>query len=189
MDQRTTFASNSDAATLAPGADRLAAQKQPASSPKGRVVVSLRNVHKSYTSAAGDTVDVLKGLNLTIQAGSFNVIRGESGSGKTSLLRILGMLDSNFDGEYLFAGHDVTRAPDWRRDELRASNIGFIFQDGQLLAHLKIRDNISLPIRLQGMGEERRTALQRIATLAPQFFTDAELADGILASLPKRVSG
>jgi ABC-type lipoprotein export system ATPase subunit len=152
-------------------------------------VLSLRDVRKFYKSPNGEVTEVLKGLHLSIQAGSFTVIRGESGSGKTSLLRILGMLDSNFDGEYLFAGHDVTRAPDWRRDELRASNIGFIFQDGQLLAHLKIRDNISLPIRLQGMGEERRTALQRIATLAPQFFTDAELADGILASLPKSVSG
>ena len=188
MDQRTTFASNSDAATLAPGADRLAAQKQPASSPKGRVVVSLRNVHKSYTSAAGDTVDVLKGLNLEIEAGSFNVIRGESGSGKTSLLRILGMLDSDFGGNYLFAGEDVKACPEWRRDELRSDNIGFIFQDGRLLGHLAVRENIALPIRLQGTAEQRRALAKTVAALAPRFFNPDEIKKDILSSRPTQVS-
>jgi ABC-type lipoprotein export system ATPase subunit len=152
-------------------------------------VLALSNVRKSYKSANGEVTEVLKGLDLSIQAGSFNVIRGESGSGKTSLLRILGMLDSNFEGNYLFAGHDVKAAPDWRRDELRASNIGFIFQDGQLLAHMKIRDNITLPIRLQGTAEERANALQRIASLAPEFFTAKELSNDILSNRPTRVSG
>ena len=156
--------------------------------PRG-MVLSLRDVCKFYKSANGEVTEVLKGLDLSIQAGSFNVIRGESGSGKTSLLRILGMLDSNFDGDYLFAGDDAKAAPDWCRDELRASNIGFIFQDGQLLAHMKIRDNIALPIRLQGTAEERRNALPRIAALASEFFTDSELASDILSNRPARVSG
>lgn len=152
-------------------------------------VLSLRDVCKIYKSASGEVTDVMKGVDLSIQAGSFTVIRGESGSGKTSLLRILGMLDTNFSGDYLFTGHDVKAAPDWRRDELRAANIGFIFQDGQLLAHLKIRDNITLPIRLQGTAEERRNVLQRIAALAPEFFTGKELANDILSNRPTRVSG
>lgn len=152
-------------------------------------VLSLRDVHKSYKSANGEVTDVLNGLDLSIEAGSFNVIRGESGSGKTSLLRIIGMLDSNFDGEYRFADHKVKAAPDWRRDELRAGNIGFIFQDGQLLAHLKLGDNITLPLRLQGSPEERRSALQRLTTLAPQFFGASEVANDILSNRPARVSG
>jgi ABC-type lipoprotein export system ATPase subunit len=152
-------------------------------------VLSLRDVRKVYKSVTGEVTEVLKGVDLSIQTGSFTVIRGESGSGKTSLLRILGMLDSSFSGDYLFAGHDVKAAPDWRRDELRAANIGFIFQDGQLLAHLKIRDNITLPIRLQGTAEERRNALQRIAALAPEFFTGKELANDILSNRPAKVSG
>ena len=181
MDQLTGFASNS-------GAERLAAQKRPASSPKGHIVVALRNVHKSYTSAIGETVDVLKGLNLEIEAGSFNVIRGESGSGKTSLLRILGMLDSDFGGTYLFAGEDVKASPEWRRDELRSDNIGFIFQDGRLLGHLAVRENITLPIRLQGTPEQRRALPKTIAALAPRFFTTREIDNDILASRPTQVS-
>lgn len=154
-----------------------------------RTLLTLRTICKSYKSANGEVAEVLKGLNLSIEAGSFNVIRGESGSGKTSLLRILGMLDSNFDGDYIFVVDDIKTKPDWYRDELRANNIGFIFQDGQLFAHMAIRENVALPIRLQGTAEQRRNAQKSIASLAPKFFTEKELADEILSSSPKKVSG
>ena len=157
-------------------------------SPRG-AVISLRDLRKSYVSANGEVAEVLKGLDLEIEAGSFNVIRGESGSGKTSLLRILGMLDSKFDGDYLFAGDDIKARSDWYRDELRSNNIGFIFQDGQLFAHMAVRENIVLPLRLQGTAEQRRGARQRIADLAPIFFTDEELNKHILSNRPKQVSG
>jgi ABC-type lipoprotein export system ATPase subunit len=165
-----------------------APQKEPASLPRN-VVLSLRGICKSYKSASGETAEVLKCLNLEIQAGSFNVIRGESGSGKTSLLRIIGMLDGDFEGDYLFVGNDVRSNPLWYRDELRSNNIGFIFQDGQLFAHMAVRDNVELPMRLQGTFAERRNARQRILTLAPSFFTERELDDDILSSRPNQVSG
>src|SRR4051812_9289597 len=87
------------------GMDRVAPGEL--ESPARHIAIALRDINKSYTSANGEVAEVLKGLNLEIEAGSFNVIRGESGSGKTSLLRILGMLDSKFDGDYLFAGDDI----------------------------------------------------------------------------------
>ncbi len=152
-------------------------------------VVALRNVYKSYSSTTGEVVEVLKGLNLEIKAGSFNVIRGESGSGKTSLLRILGMLDSDFEGDYVFLGADVKSKADWQRDELRANNIGFIFQEGRLFEHLSIRDNVSLPVRLQGSDGERRSLRQTIDAMAPRFFTAEELSNHILANRPAQVSG
>src|ERR1700691_689618 len=87
-------------AAIAPDA-RPMMESAPKLAGKTRVLVSLCNVCKSYTSPNGETTEVLKQLNLEIKAGSFTVIRGESGSGKTSLLRILGLLDSNFAGKYL----------------------------------------------------------------------------------------
>src|SRR6266404_1751085 len=118
---------------LSPSSDVLGAR---------RTIILLRNVSKSYVSANGENAEVLKNLDLEIEVGSFNVIRGESGSGKTSLLRILGMLDTKFEGDYQVDGADLKNQPNWYLDELRSNNIGFIFQDGQLFAHLSVKENI-----------------------------------------------
>jgi ABC-type lipoprotein export system ATPase subunit len=157
--------------------------------PLPSLVVKLSNIWKSYRSVNGEETVVLKGLDLSIKAGSFNVIRGESGSGKTSLLRILGMLDGNFNGEYLFMANDVKTKPYWYRDELRANNIGFIFQDGQLFAHMSIVENVALPVHFQGTAEQRRSVKNFIALLSKDFFSSKELDEDILSHRPKLVSG
>ena len=151
-------------------------------------IISLRGISKTYV-VGDEKTEVLKSIDLDIEAGSFNVIRGESGSGKTSLLRILGMLDTDFQGTYQFGDVEVKSQPDWYKDELRANNIGFIFQDGQLFAHLAVRENIILPVRLQGTREERKVAGQRLRELAPTFFKEDELAKHILTKKPAKVSG
>jgi len=159
------------------------------SSAKG-ALLSLKNVCKSYESGNGEIVVVLNGVNLEIEPGSFNVIRGESGSGKTSLLRIIGLLDSKFEGHYQFAGDDIKPRPDWYRDELRSANVGFIFQDGQLFNHMAVRENVIVPVRLQGTAEQLRGIQSRIVELAPQFFTEKELnEDDLLSKRPSKVSG
>lgn len=170
---------------IEPGLDREAAEH----GQKRGTIISLRNVRKTFTSSTGEVIEVLKGINLDIEAGSFNVIRGESGSGKTTLLRILGMLDSHFEGSYDFAGEDVQNRPDWYCDELRSINIGFIFQDGRLFNHLDVRENIALPVRLQGNLQARRSLFKTISTLAPKFFTSTELSQNILSGRPTQVSG
>ena len=152
-------------------------------------VISLRSVKKTYFTATGEVIEVLKGVDLDIMAGSFNVIRGESGSGKTSILRILGMLDTDFEGDYSFAGDIIRKHSSWYLDELRSSNIGFIFQDGGLFEHLNVRENISLPVRLQGTAEERKALPDTIREMAPHFFTMDEIQRNLLSNRPTQVSG
>jgi ABC-type lipoprotein export system ATPase subunit len=149
-------------------------------------IIALRDIDRSFPSALGQRVEILKGLSLDIMPGSFTVIRGESGSGKTTLLRILGMLDSGFSGEYLFAEHRIEHRPDWFLDEIRAENIGFIFQEGRLFGHLTLRKNIEIPLLL--LGDRRLRAGSIVEELAPRFFED-DRRDEILDLRPGPASG
>ncbi|MEO1687778.1 MAG: ABC transporter ATP-binding protein, partial [Pseudomonadota bacterium] len=170
----------------APAASRERADAGADASP----MISLRNIRRTFRSPRGDDVTtVLKGVDFSAPAGSFNVIRGESGSGKTTLLRVLGMLDSGYDGSYALGGTEVSGRPDWWLDEVRAANIGFIFQDGQLLAHMTLADNIAAPVRLLGDEAQRRSAADDVAGAAPVFFTQAELSSGLLNAKPTLASG
>ncbi|WAP70367.1 ABC transporter ATP-binding protein [Jiella pelagia] len=158
-------------------------------------IIQLLNVRRSYDRP--DDRDsstrhvVLGGINLTITPGSFTVIRGESGSGKTTLLRILGMMDSEYEGVYEFGGIDVREKADWWLDELRSNNVGFIFQDGQLLPHLSLRANAELPLRIRAKSRrERENSRGAIESAAPDFFDPKEeIASGVLDKQPKQVSG
>jgi ABC-type lipoprotein export system ATPase subunit len=151
-------------------------------------IIALRDITRSFRSAFGEQVEILKGLRLDIAPGSFTVIRGESGSGKTTLLRILGMLDSEFAGEYRFARHRVEGRPDWFLDEIRAENIGFIFQEGRLFGHLTLRKNIEIPVLLLGDRAARLGAASAVDALAPRFFDD-ERRRAILDLRPGPASG
>jgi ABC-type lipoprotein export system ATPase subunit/ABC-type lipoprotein release transport system permease subunit len=153
------------------------------------VLISIRAITKSYISGNGEETQVLKGVTLDIAGGSFNVIRGESGSGKTSLLKILGLLDRGHGGVFVFSGEPLENKPEWYRDEMRANNIGFIFQEGQLFSHMSIEDNAGVPVRLQGSKEQRHKLKQYIASIAPIFFNEAERSAHILSNRPSRVSG
>lgn len=158
-------------------------------------LIELKNVTRSFETAQDGTVHVLRGIDLSIEPGSFNVIRGESGSGKTTLLKVLGFLDSAFGGNYQFGAVGVEDQADWWLDEVRSANIGFIFQDGQLFDHLTLRQNIELPLSIQGSAAIGADAGERIARLAPMFFKPQELAPsdasegGLLSSRPVRASG
>ena len=151
-------------------------------------IIALRDISRSFPSALGQQVEILRRLDLEIMPGSFTVIRGESGSGKTTLLRILGMLDSEFTGEYLFAEHRVERRPDWFLDEIRAENIGFIFQEGRLFGHLSLRRNIEIPLLLLGDRASRRQSGSMVDALVPRFFND-DRRNEILDLRPGPASG
>ena len=149
-------------------------------------LIELEGLTRSFSSEHEGAVEVLMGIDLTIESGSFNVVRGESGSGKTTLLKVLGFLDSGYGGKYRFGGESVESRPDWWLDEVRSTNIGFIFQDGQLFEHLTLRQNISLPLNIQGFGD----ADKRVAELAPEFFNARELwTSGLLDGRPGPASG
>jgi ABC-type lipoprotein export system ATPase subunit/ABC-type lipoprotein release transport system permease subunit len=152
-----------------------------------RTIISLRNITRSFPSGPNETITIVDDVSLDIKAGSFTVIRGESGTGKTSLLRILGMLDTHYDGEYFLDGTSVTGRPDWFLDEIRAQNIGFIFQEGRLFDHMSLKRNIEIPLQLHGVTD-RHQLDETIAHLQPVFF-GKDGRSNILNQMPGPSSG
>ena len=93
-------------------------------------------------------IDVLKGINLTINNQEFIAIMGKSGSGKTTLLKLLGMLDRPTEGKVFFKGEDSNSLRGDRLAMIRRREIGFIYQDYYLMDSLSIKENIMLPLIL-----------------------------------------
>ena len=105
-------------------------------------MIQLRHVSKSYTPKSGVPIEVLSGVDLSIEAGTFAAISGASGCGKSTLLLIAGGLMRPDAGEVTVGGHNLTAI---RGDELgrrRAETVGFVFQRFHLLPYLSVRDNI-----------------------------------------------
>ena len=154
----------------------------------GSAIIRLRGITREFVSGNGEVTRVLDNVNLDIERGSLNVISGESGSGKTTLLRILGMLDNGYEGDYLFEDVSVLGQPDWYLDELRANNLGFIFQEGRLFGHMTLRRNIELPLELHG-DHQRHRLDEAVQKLEPEFFSIDERAKGTLDLQPGSASG
>lgn len=108
-------------------------------------VVELKDINKFY-KVGKDKLHVLKSINLTIKKGEFVMIMGKSGSGKTTLLNILGFLDRFDEGKYLFHEKDVTGLNESQRSVFRNTNIGFVFQQFNLINTLNIYQNVELPM-------------------------------------------
>ena len=102
----------------------------------------------------GLSQQVLKDVNFTIHEGEFVSIMGHSGSGKSTLMNILGCLDRPTSGEYILAGHAISRLNDDELAELRGKTLGFVFQSFNLLMKRTIADNVSLPLIYQGCGKK-----------------------------------
>ncbi len=111
----------------------------------------LINIKKSY----GKT-DVLQGLDLTVEEGEFVVVRGKSGVGKSSLLKILGLLESPDHGKVILFENDINGLSDDKRAKIRLDHIGFIFQFFNLIPSLTILENIELPLALAGVNKKER---------------------------------
>jgi putative ABC transport system ATP-binding protein len=104
-------------------------------------VITLRSVTRSFPGRG----EVLRGVDLQVGEGELTAIVGRSGTGKTSLLNIVGGLDSGFDGEVEVAGRSLARLGDRALSRLRCSMIGFVFQAYHLLDHLSALENVMLP--------------------------------------------
>ena len=92
----------------------------------------------------------LRGVNLTVEPGSYVAIMGPSGSGKSTMLNLIGCLDRPTAGQYFLGGLDVSRMPDDQLSEARGGRIGFIFQSYNLIAQLTVLENIQVPLLYQG---------------------------------------
>lgn len=115
----------------------------------GEAVISARNIHKTF--GKGDTAQiVLEGADLEIEKGSFVSLMGESGTGKSTLLYLIGGLDRDFTGDIFVSGKNIASLSDGELSEIRCKKMGFVFQFYNLAANLTIEDNILLPIEMSG---------------------------------------
>ena len=128
-------------------------------------VVRLRDITKSYGSGNAKT-QVLRGVSFDVEPGELTALVGQSGSGKSTLLNIIGGLDQPDAGEVEVLGVDTLKASDARRAQLRNESIGFVFQAFNLLEHLTVLENVTLPAsfsRKDGDILERgKEALRRV---------------------------
>ena len=108
-------------------------------------IIKLEGVSRSFGRNITAT-EALKNLSLDIYKGEFIMIMGPSGCGKTTLLNILGLLDSNFDGSYIFDSEDITRFSKKRLARIRSKSIGFVFQSFNLIDRLNVLENVALPL-------------------------------------------
>ena len=109
-------------------------------------LIELHGVRRRY-AMQGHAVKALAGIDLRIGAGEFIAITGASGSGKSSLLNILGCLDRPTEGRYLIEGEDVAGMDDEAASDIRNRRIGFVFQSFHLLPRLTVLENVLLPMR------------------------------------------
>jgi putative ABC transport system ATP-binding protein len=115
-------------------------------------IVELRKAVKEYVSGPL-RVTALRGIDLQINPGEYAVIMGASGSGKSTMLNLLGCLDHLSEGDYLLGGESVSNLTDDELSEIRSRRIGFIFQSYNLIAQLNVLENIEVPLFYQGVPE------------------------------------
>jgi len=118
-------------------------------------MIKIENVHKIY-QIGPLSMEILKGVNLTVGRGEFLSIVGTSGCGKSTLMNILGLLDIASSGSYFLDGKEVSDLSDREHSETRNKEIGFAFQHFYLLSRLTALDNVGLPLICRGAGERER---------------------------------
>jgi putative ABC transport system ATP-binding protein len=148
----------------------------------GPALIELTDVSKVFLTEEVET-HALSGVHLQIRQGEFVSIAGPSGGGKTTLLSILGLLDSPTSGEYLLKGSPVARLSATERARIRNREIGFIFQSFNLIGDLTVYENVELPLTYRGMpGAERKRrveeALERVQMAHRNNHYPAQLSGG-----------
>ncbi|HRY97942.1 MAG TPA: ABC transporter ATP-binding protein [Bacteroidales bacterium] len=121
-------------------------------------MISLNQLHKSYRSGT-NSLHVLKGIDLEVEAGEMVSIMGSSGSGKSTLLNILGILDNYDAGVYRLDGHAVNGFGETRAAGLRNQYIGFVFQSFNLISFKNAMENVALPLYYRKIGRRKRNIM------------------------------
>ena len=118
-------------------------------------IIHISNIRKSYFMGS-QSLEVLKGLNLDIYKNEYVALMGPSGSGKSTLMNILGCLDSPTSGTYILNDKDVSKMEDADLAQIRNKEIGFVFQQFNLLPRLSAADNVALPLIYAGIAKKQR---------------------------------
>lgn len=146
-------------------------------------ILEVNNLKKAYTTRlGGNQVEALKNLSFSVEEGEYVAIMGESGSGKTTLLNILAALDKPTGGQVILNGKNIVDIREKEISAFRRENLGFVFQDFNLLDNFSLKDNIVLPLVLSGVDYKEME--RRITPIAAQL----GILD-ILGKYPYEVSG
>lgn len=123
-----------------------------------QAIIHLDNIRKSYFMGKQE-LQVLKGISLDIHKNEYVALMGPSGSGKSTLMNILGCLDSPTSGDYYLNGHEVSKMLDNDLAEVRNKEIGFVFQQFNLLPRLTAAENVALPLIYSGVPKKQRNEM------------------------------
>lgn len=146
-------------------------------------ILEVKNLKKIYTTRFGSNkVQALTNVNFSVEKGEYVAIMGESGSGKTTLLNILASLDKPTSGEVLLNGNNIVAIKEREISAFRRENLGFVFQDFNLLDTFSLKDNAFLPLVLSGKNHGEME--KRLNPLAKKLGIE-----GILEKYPYEVSG
>ena len=146
-------------------------------------ILEVQGLQKIYTTRfGGSKVEALKNVNFTVDSGEYVAIMGESGSGKTTLLNILAALDKPTAGQVILDGRDLSQIRESQIAAFRRDNLGFVFQEFNLLDTFTLEDNIYLPMVLA--GKSHREMSQRLIPIARQLGISE-----LLKKYPYEVSG
>ena len=128
-------------------------------------LIELRNVYKIYGEGLESEVRALDGVSLDIEKGEFVAVVGQSGSGKSTMMNVLGCLDIPTRGTYHLDGVEVLELSDKQLSRIRNKQIGFIFQQYNLIQNLTVLENVELPLIYQGIDpiDRRELAMQALA--------------------------
>ena len=121
-------------------------------------LIQMEGIVKRFYIGHPNELEILHGIDLTVQEGEFLAIVGESGSGKSTMMNIIGALDKPTEGSYILDGVDMTAARDNELSALRCKKIGFVFQTFNLTARVSALKNVELPMLYAGVPAARRAA-------------------------------
>ncbi len=144
-------------------------------------MICVERIAKTHRRNDGAPVHALRDVAFSVEQGEFVTVRGASGSGKSSLLNILGCLDRPSSGTYRLAGEDVSAYSDRKLARIRNQKIGFIFQSFQLLPRTTAVENVEIPMVYSGASVDRKRALEaldRVGLAARARHFAAELSGG-----------
>ena len=131
----------------------------------GESLIQIKNLTAAVRLNNGDTLVTVNNASIELKRGNSYAIVGKSGSGKTSLISIIGLLNLSYKGEYLYDGVSVSALTDRELSMLRANNIGFVFQNYSLIKHLRVWENIELPLLYAKKNMDRKQRQEVIRNL------------------------